>query len=101
GTRIVNCYGPAETTVLASSHDIPEDPPAGASVPIGRPIANTRVHVLDAGARLAPTGAPGEIHIGGDGLARGYMGRPDQTAERFVPDPFGAPGARLYRTGDV
>jgi amino acid adenylation domain-containing protein/non-ribosomal peptide synthase protein (TIGR01720 family) len=91
-----NMYGPTETTIWSCVHPLTK----GAPVRIGRPIADTRVHVLGAGLDLLPVGVPGELYIGGGGLARGYLGRPDLTAERFVPDPF-MPGARLYRTGDL
>jgi amino acid adenylation domain-containing protein len=106
--RIVNEYGPTEATVGCAVHAFAAgDPAAGAgggagAVPIGRPIANSRLFVLDAGFRLVPILAEGELFIGGGGLARGYLGRPDLTAERFVPDPVSQlAGARLYRTGDV
>ncbi len=99
--RVVNGYGPAESTVYASCYEVPDGLPEGRSVPIGRPIANTQVYVLGPGLRPVPTGVVGEMHLGGDGLARGYMGRPDLTAERFVPDPFGPEGGRLYRSGDL
>jgi len=96
-TRLVNVYGPTETTVWSTLWEVP----AGVdSISIGRPIANTRVYVVDDRLELAPEGLEGELCIAGDGLARGYLGRPDATAERFAPSPFGPPGSRLYRTGD-
>jgi amino acid adenylation domain-containing protein/FkbH-like protein len=93
-----NLYGPTETTVWSALHRVES---AARAVPAGRPIANTAIYVLDAGFAPAPIGVPGELAIGGVGLARGYRGQPGLTAERFVPDPFGAPGSRLYRTGDL
>jgi amino acid adenylation domain-containing protein len=99
--RLLNAYGPTESTTYASWHLIERVEPDASTVPIGRPVSNTRAYVLDAAMRPTPLGVPGELHLGGDGLARGYLGRPGLTAERFVPDPFsGVPGARLYRTGD-
>jgi amino acid adenylation domain-containing protein len=97
GRRLINGYGPTEATVCATQElCIPEDGPP----PIGRPLANVQIHLLDAEDRVVPIGMPGEINIGGVGVARGYLGRPDLTAERFRPDPF-RPGGRLYRTGDL
>ncbi|WP_411143364.1 amino acid adenylation domain-containing protein [Streptomyces sp. x-80] len=100
GLRLVNGYGPVESMVFASSHRVTPEDTRRPSVPIGHPIAHTTVHVLD--ARMAPVapGIPGELWIGGDGLALGYLGRPDLTAERFIASPF-SPGERLYRTGDL
>jgi amino acid adenylation domain-containing protein len=99
--RLVNGYGPTECTTLATFHPVTEAPD-GASVPIGRPISNTRAVVLDRHQVPVPPGAPGELCLGGDGLARGYLRRPGLTAERFIPDPWSqAPGDRLYRTGDL
>ncbi|MGW0533983.1 MupA/Atu3671 family FMN-dependent luciferase-like monooxygenase [Streptomyces sp. NPDC003032] len=95
--RVLNMYGPTETTIWSSTHPVTGDGPP----PIGRPVANTRFHLVDAEGEPVPVGTPGELLIGGDSVVRGYWRRPDLTAERFVPDPFGPPGARLYRTGDL
>ncbi|HEX6039303.1 MAG TPA: amino acid adenylation domain-containing protein [Longimicrobium sp.] len=100
GTRVSIVYGPTENTTFSTFHDLSAADWARASLPIGRPIAGTRAYVLDAAGTPAPVGVRGELHVGGEGLAWGYLGRPGLTAERFVPDPFGAPGSRLYRTGD-
>jgi amino acid adenylation domain-containing protein len=94
-----NMYGPTETTVWSACHPLKD---ADAPILIGRPIANTTAYVLDRHMQVVPVGVPGELHIGGDGVTRGYWNRPELTAERFIPDPFAKdPGARLYRTGDV
>ncbi|CRK62217.1 Non-ribosomal peptide synthetase [Alloactinosynnema sp. L-07] len=98
GPSVHNAYGPTETTTFALSWEAGE---VGDTVPIGRPIANSTAYVLDTDLHPAAPGLVGEIYLGGDGVARGYLGRPDLTAERFVPDPFGAPGSRMYRTGDL
>ncbi|MEE8585765.1 MAG: amino acid adenylation domain-containing protein, partial [Acidobacteriota bacterium] len=97
--RLINAYGPTENTTYTCCQ-VMESPQEWNTVPIGPPIANTRVYVLDRYGNLAPEGAAGELHAGGDGLARGYARRPGLTAERFVPHPF-AQGERLYRTGDL
>ncbi|HVR99841.1 MAG TPA: amino acid adenylation domain-containing protein, partial [Thermoanaerobaculia bacterium] len=100
GPGLVHLYGPAESTTLATWHRVREVPPGAATVPIGLPVANSSVYVLDRWQELAPPGTVGELCVGGDGLARAYLGRPDLTAERFIPHPWGM-GERLYRTGDL
>ena len=102
-TRIFNHYGPTETTVGVVMHGIERDRrnETAPTVPLGRPLPNSRVYVLDAAMTPVPIGISGELYIGGAGVARGYLGRLDLTAERFVPDPFGSPGSRMYRTGDL
>jgi natural product biosynthesis luciferase-like monooxygenase protein/amino acid adenylation domain-containing protein len=104
GLRIINEYGPTEAVVGCCAYQF--SGPPGHSVPIGRPISGARLYVLDDHLQLVPLGVPGELYIGGAGLARGYLGRPDLTAASFIPDPFagrggfGQPGDRLYQTGD-
>ncbi|NRB40969.1 MAG: amino acid adenylation domain-containing protein [Pseudomonadales bacterium] len=100
--RLMNIYGPTESTTFACCYQIDRTKTYYNSVPIGRPIANTQVYVLSAELQPVPIGAPGELFIGGDGLARGYLNEPDLTAEKFINNPFSdLDGARLYRTGDL
>ena len=102
GCALVNGYGPAECTTLATAHHVTPVPAGQLRVPIGRPVTNTTCYVLDGRLRPQPPGVPGELYIGGDGVAKGYLGRPDLTAERFLADPFAAePGKRMYATGDL
>ncbi|WP_163870292.1 alpha/beta fold hydrolase, partial [Myxococcus eversor] len=102
GIPVTNCYGPTETTVVATTFSITRADDVGPSLPIGRATNGTRLLVLDASLQPVPIGIVGELFIGGDGLARGYVGQPGLTAERFVPDPLSSvPGARLYRSGDL
>jgi amino acid adenylation domain-containing protein len=99
GRRLVNAYGPTEATVCTTVFECRSD---GQKQPIGRPIANTRIYLLDDDGQPVPIGVAGEIHIGGVGVARGYLNQPELTAERFLPDPYAAePDARMYRTGDL
>ena len=101
--RWVNTYGPTEASIAATSYE----PQVGAdaipdNLPIGRPVPNVRIYLLDGHLNPVPVGVPGELHIGGVGVAQGYFNRPELTAEKFIPDPFSyEPGARMYRTGDL
>ncbi|MBT2510606.1 amino acid adenylation domain-containing protein [Streptomyces sp. ISL-98] len=99
-SSLINEYGPTEASVGTSVFPVPAFPSAEV-LPIGRPLPNMAMYVLDAGLEPVPVGVTGELYVGGTGVARGYAGRPDLTAERFVPDPYGPAGARLYRTGDL
>jgi amino acid adenylation domain-containing protein/non-ribosomal peptide synthase protein (TIGR01720 family) len=100
---VLNHYGPTEATIGAISNRLSgeDDAPMSDTVPLGRPLANVRTYILDQRLRPAPIGAPGELHIGGAGLARGYINRADATAEKFIPNPFSNDGERLYKTGDL
>src|SRR5207249_910536 len=99
--RFINGYGPTENTTFTCCYPLKDISKANGSVPIGFPISNTSVYVLDRHSNPVPIGIAGELYIGGDGLARGYLDRPELTEERFVLNPFSANGDRLYRTGDL
>ena len=102
-TKLINGYGPTENTTFTSCYQIPRSLDGSvSSVPIGRPIANTQIYILDRHLQPVPIEAMGELHVGGDGLARGYLNERELTAEKFIPNPFSsAPGSRLYKTGDL
>ncbi|MEO6502208.1 MAG: amino acid adenylation domain-containing protein [Jatrophihabitantaceae bacterium] len=100
GCEVVNQYGPTETTMMACVHTVGEQDLAG-RIPVGRPLPNTRIHVLDARLGAAPIGVPGEVYLAGTGVGRGYLGQPGLTASRFVANPYGKPGERMYRSGDL
>ncbi len=101
-TMLINEYGPTETVVGSCVYQIPGDEPLSGSVPIGRPIINTQLYILNSHLQPVPVGVSGELFISGEGVARGYLRRPDLTAEKFLPNPFsGKPGDRMYRTGDL
>ncbi|MFD5434090.1 non-ribosomal peptide synthase/polyketide synthase [Kitasatospora sp. NPDC127067] len=101
GLTVTDGYGPTETTTFATAHALPDAAAVPDTVPIGRPLDDRRVHVLDGRLRPVPPGCAGELYLAGEGLARGYLGRPGATAARFLADPSGPPGARMYRTGDL
>ncbi|MGH3815010.1 MAG: amino acid adenylation domain-containing protein, partial [Pseudonocardiaceae bacterium] len=98
---VVDGYGPTETTTFATSYRMSATEPVPETVPIGQPLDNMQVYVLDSGLRAVPVGVRGELYIAGAGLARGYLDQPGLTAERFIANPFGEPGSRMYRTGDA
>ena len=99
--HLLNAYGPTENSTIVTTHELKSLPDDAVSVPIGKPISNTTVYILDEHRQPVPSGVPGEIYAGGDGVALGYLNQPELSAERFVPDPFSSdPNARLYRTGD-
>ena len=100
--HMINGYGPTENTTFSSCYDVPADNLPQKSVPIGRPIANSRIYIVDESMQAVPVGVPGELLAAGDGLARGYLNRPDLTSERFIPNPItGARDDPVYRTGDL
>lgn len=101
-TRLINEYGPTETVVGCVAYEVPADAPLTGVVPIGRPIVNTQVYVLDEDLQPAPICTPGQLYIGGEGVGRRYLNAPELTAERFIPDAFGGlAGSRVYKTGDI
>jgi hypothetical protein len=100
--HLVHCYGPTETTTFASTHEVREVSAGTRRIPLGRPISNTQIYILDANLQPTPIGVTGELFIGGAGVALGYLNRPELTAERFLNDPFTEEtGARMYKTGDL
>ncbi|MEU3522502.1 non-ribosomal peptide synthase/polyketide synthase [Streptomyces sp. NPDC038707] len=101
GLTVVDGYGPTETTTFATSFALTDPAAVPGTVPIGRPLDDMRAHLLDTRLRPVPPGCPGELYLAGEGVARGYLGRPGETAARFLADPAGPPGARMYRTGDL
>jgi len=102
GLRLINAYGPTEGAIVATAHVMTDPAEVSTPIPIGRPAASTQIYLLDPAGHLVPDGLPGEIWIGGHGVARGYRARPDLTAQRFAPNPFlERPCARMYRTGDI
>ncbi|MFE3873982.1 non-ribosomal peptide synthase/polyketide synthase [Kitasatospora sp. NPDC059146] len=101
GLTVVDGYGPTETTTFATAHELADPAAVPDTLPIGRPLDDRRLHVLDGRLRPVPPGCAGELYLAGEGVARGYLGRPGATAARFLADPSGPPGTRMYRTGDV
>src|SRR5262249_3478715 len=100
--RLLNGYGPTESTTFATWHLVQNVQENCSNIPIGRPISNTEAYVLDSRLQPVPPGVPGQLYLGGDGLARGYLNCPELTADRFIPNPWGSrAGDRLYRTGDA
>ncbi len=100
--RWVNTYGPTETSVIVTSYEPKDSEELPAVLPIGRPIANTKIYILSKSLQMLPVGVAGDLYVSGPGLARGYLNRPETTAEKFVADPFSQePGARMYKTGDL